>query len=66
MQKTVIIIGLLIVAAGVAWPWLTRLPLGRLPGDILIERPNMKFFFPVTTSILISVVVSVLFWLFRK
>jgi hypothetical protein len=54
------------VAAGVAWPWLTRLPLGRLPGDILIERPNMKFFFPVTTSILISVVVSVLFWLFRK
>jgi uncharacterized protein HemY len=66
MQKTVIIIGLFIVAIGVAWPWLGRLPLGRLPGDILIERPNMKFFFPVTTSILISVVVSVLFWLFRK
>jgi uncharacterized membrane protein YczE len=66
MQKTVILIGLFILAVGVAWPWLGKLPLGRLPGDILIERPNMKFSFPVTTSILVSVVLSVLLWLFRK
>ncbi|HKK33973.1 MAG TPA: DUF2905 domain-containing protein [Desulfomicrobiaceae bacterium] len=66
MQKTVILIGLFILAVGVAWPWLGKLPLGRLPGDILIERPNMKFYFPVTTSILVSVVLSVLLWLFRK
>jgi len=66
MSRTLIIIGLLIVAAGLLWPWLSKLPLGRLPGDIVIERENFRFYFPITTMVIVSVVVSVILWLFRK
>lgn len=66
MQKTLIILGLIIIAAGLAWPWLGRLPLGRLPGDIVINRPGLKVYFPVTTMILISAFISLALWLFRK
>ncbi len=66
MQRTLIIIGLLILAAGLLWPWLSRLGLGRLHGDILIRREGYTFYFPLMTSILVSVVLTLLFWLFRK
>lgn len=66
MSRTLIIIGLIVVAVGVLWPWLSKLPLGRLPGDIVIERENFRFYFPITTMIIVSVVVSVVLWLFRK
>ncbi len=66
MQKTLIIIGIAVVALGLLWPWLSKLPLGRLPGDIVIDRPGMKLYFPVTTSIVVSIVVSLLLWLFRR
>jgi hypothetical protein len=66
MQKLFIILGALILVIGIAWPWLSKLPLGRLPGDIVIDRPGVKFFFPLTTMILVSVVLSLLLWLFRK
>lgn len=66
MSRTLIIIGLIVVAVGVLWPWLSKLPLGRLPGDIVIERENFRFYFPITTMIIVSVVVSVILWLFRK
>lgn len=66
MQKFLIITGILIVLAGLLWPWLVKLPLGRLPGDIVIERPGFSFYFPITTSLLISLVVSLLFWFFRR
>lgn len=66
MQRAFIVIGLLIVAIGVLWPWLSKLPIGRLPGDIVVDRPGFKFFFPLTTMIIVSVVVSLLLWLFRK
>ena len=59
MQRLLIILGILIALAGVAWPWLSKLPLGRLPGDIVIDRPGFKFFFPITTMIIVSVVLSV-------
>lgn len=65
MQKALIIIGLALVAIGLAWPWLSSLPLGRLPGDIVIERENFTFYFPLGTMIVISVVISLLIWLFR-
>ncbi len=65
MQKALIIIGLALVAIGLAWPWLSALPLGRLPGDIIIRRENFTFYFPLGTMILISVVISLLIWLFR-
>lgn len=66
MQRLLIVIGLAVVLIGVLWPWLARLPIGRLPGDIVIDRPGFKFFFPLTTMILVSAVASLLLWLFRK
>lgn len=66
MQRALIIIGVLVVVTGLLWPWLGQLPIGRLPGDIVVERPGFRLYFPITTMILASVVVSVLFWLFRQ
>jgi hypothetical protein len=66
MQRTLIILGITIALIGLLWPWLGKLPLGRLPGDILIDRPGFRFYFPVTTMVLISLLLSLLLWLFRK
>lgn len=66
MQRSLIILGLLIALVGVAWPWVSRLPLGRLPGDIMIDRPGFRFFFPLTTMVIISVVISLILMIFRK
>jgi hypothetical protein len=66
MQRALIVIGLVIAAMGVLWPWLSRLPLGRLPGDIRVETAHGGFFFPIVTCLAISVVLSLLLWLFRK
>lgn len=66
MSRLLILLGLALVLAGIAWPWISRLGLGRLPGDIRIEREGFSFFFPVTTSIVISLVASLLIWWLRK
>lgn len=66
MNRLLIVLGLLLLVAGLAWPWLTKLGLFRLPGDIVIERDGFRFYFPITTMIIVSIVVSLLFWLFRK
>ncbi|WP_136066696.1 DUF2905 domain-containing protein [Modicisalibacter radicis] len=66
MSRTLIVIGLLVAAAGLLWPWLSKLPLGHLPGDIVIHRGNVSFYFPVTTMILASAVLSALVWLFNR
>ena len=66
MARTLIFCGILFVLAGLLWPWLKQVPLGRLPGDIVIEKENFRFYFPVTTSILVSLVLSLLFYLFKK
>lgn len=65
MQRLLVIAGLLLLAAGFLWPWLSRW-FGRLPGDIHVVRDGFSFHFPVTTSLLISVLLSLLFWLFRR
>jgi hypothetical protein len=65
MQKTLIILGLVILAIGLAWPWLGSIPLGRLPGDIIIEKENFKFYLPITTMLIASVVISLIVWLLR-
>lgn len=57
-QKTLIIVGAMVLAAGLLWPWLSKLGLGRLPGDIVIRREGFAFHFPVTTMIFLSIVVS--------
>jgi Protein of unknown function (DUF2905) len=66
MRRIFIAIGIVCILIGIAWPWLSKLPLGRLPGDIVVDRPGMKFFFPLTTMIIVSVILSLLMWLFRK
>jgi hypothetical protein len=66
MGRWLILFGLLLVVLGIAWPWLAKLGLGRLPGDLRIERDGFGFYFPITTSLLISIVLSLLLWLFRR
>lgn len=66
MSRILIVLGLLLVLAGLLWPWLSKLPWGRLPGDIAIERENFRFYFPLGTSIVISLVVSLILWLFTR
>jgi hypothetical protein len=66
MQRTLIIIGLLLVACGLAWPWLSRIPLGRLPGDIHFVRQGVSVHFPLVSCLVISIVLSILMWLLRR
>jgi hypothetical protein len=66
MNRFLVVAGALLVVAGVAWPWLRRLPLFHLPGDIVIERPGFRLFLPITTMIVVSLVVSLIAWLFRR
>ncbi|HKR34125.1 MAG TPA: DUF2905 domain-containing protein [Steroidobacteraceae bacterium] len=66
MQRALFILGILISLVGLAWPWISKLPLGRLPGDILIDRPGFRVFLPITTMIVISVLISLVLMLFRK
>jgi hypothetical protein len=66
MNRLLIIFGTVLIVAGLMWPWLRRLPLFHLPGDIVIDRPGFKFFFPFTTMLLLSAVISLLSWLLRR
>ncbi|HVY81130.1 MAG TPA: DUF2905 domain-containing protein [Steroidobacteraceae bacterium] len=66
MNRFLVVLGSVLVLLGVAWPVLRKLPLFRLPGDIVIDRPGFKFFFPITTMLLISALVSLIAWLFRR
>jgi hypothetical protein len=61
-----ILVGTLVVLAGLAWPWLRRLPLGRLPGDIHIVKDGFSFHFPIVTCLAVSALVSLLVWLLRR
>lgn len=66
MQRFLIVLGLVVLLLGLGWPWLSKLPLGRLPGDLVFERSNLKFYFPFTTMLLASLLLSILLWLFRR
>jgi hypothetical protein len=66
MNRTLIALGIVLLVAGLAWPVLRRLPLFRLPGDVVIHRPGFTFFLPLTTMLLVSVVVSLIAWLLRR
>ncbi|MDT0634723.1 DUF2905 domain-containing protein [Spectribacter hydrogenoxidans] len=66
MQKVILVTGLLIMIAGLLWPWLSRLPLGRLPGDLVFGSGNTRIHIPLTTMLLVSVLVSLLLWLWRR
>jgi hypothetical protein len=66
VSRFLIVLGLIILAAGLLWPVLTRLGLGRLSGDIAIQRGNFTFYFPLVTCIIISVLLSAVLWLFNR
>ena len=66
MNRWLIITGLVLVGIGLLWPWLSKLPLGRLPGDIAVQRDGFSFYFPLMTSLVISVLLSILIWLFNR
>ena len=66
MSRFLIVLGLVIAAIGVLWPVLTRLGLGRLPGDIVVQRENFSFYFPLVTCIIVSILLSAVFWLFNR
>jgi len=66
IRRILIVAGIVLLVTGLLWPLIARLGLGRLPGDIVIERQNFRFYFPLVTSILVSIVLTALFWLFRR
>ncbi len=66
MSRTLILLGILFVVIGVLWPWLGKLGLGRLPGDIVIERENFRLYLPITTSLLASLLLSLIFWFLNR
>ena len=66
MSRLLIALGIALLIAGLLWPWIAKLGLGRLPGDIAIEGEHVRFTFPITTGLLISVVLTLLLWLFRR
>ena len=66
MRALLIVLGAILLVVGIAWPLITRLGLGRLPGDIVVERGNYRFYFPIVTSLLISAIITLVAWLFRR
>jgi hypothetical protein len=66
MNRPLITLGASLILLGLAWPWIKRLPLFHLPGDIVIDRPGLRFLFPITTMLLISAVISIIAWVLRK
>lgn len=63
MSRTLILIGILIILIGLGWPWISKIPFGHLPGDIIIRREHSTFYFPLTTMLLISALLSLILWL---
>jgi len=66
MSRILITLGIILLLLGLTWPWLQKLGLFRLPGDIIIERQNFRLYFPITSMIILSLVFSLLLWLFRR
>lgn len=64
--RFLIVLGVVLVVVGFSWPYLGRIGLGRLPGDIVIEREGFRLYVPITTSLIVSAVLTLGFWLFRK
>jgi hypothetical protein len=66
MNRLLVALGSLLLVTGLFWPWLKKLPLFHLPGDIIIERPGLRFYLPITTMVLVSAVLSIIAWLMRR
>jgi hypothetical protein len=66
MSRALILLGASLIILGIGWSWFRQLPLFRLPGDIVIERPGVRFFFPITTMLLLSALISLAAWILRR
>ena len=66
MSRLLITAGIVLIAIGFAWPLLRRLGFGRLPGDIVIHRSGFDLYFPIVTCLIVSIVLSLILWLFRR
>ena len=66
MARFLVVLGLVLLLAGLLWPYLSQIGLGRLPGDIAIQRENVTFYFPLMTCLLLSVLFSLVFWLVNR
>jgi hypothetical protein len=66
MNRLLVTAGVVLIIAGMLWPWLKRVPLFHLPGDIIIDRPGFKLFLPITTMLIVSAVLSLLALLMRR
>jgi hypothetical protein len=66
VSRWLIVFDVVLIAAGLLWPRLQKIGLGRLPGDIVIERGNFRFYFPIVTSLVISVALSLILWLLNR
>ena len=66
MQRALLIAGSLLLLTGLLWPWVSRVPLGRLPGDLLIDRPGLRVYVPITTMLVLSAALSAILWLMRR
>ena len=66
MQRMLITLGMLLTFAGLLWPWVSKLPIGRLPGDIVIDRHGLKIYIPLMTMLIVSLLLSLLRWIFRR
>ena len=66
ISQFLVTIGVVLVLTGLLWPVLNKTGLGRLPGDIVVERENFRLYFPLTSSIIVSLILTILFWLFRR
>jgi hypothetical protein len=66
MNRLLIALGAVLLLAGVLWPWLRRVGLFHLPGDLVIDRPGFKFYFPLATMLILSLLLSALAWLLRR
>lgn len=66
MQRVLVTFGLVLLVVGLAWPWLGRLGWGRLPGDIVLRHGSFSFYFPIVTCLVLSIVLSLLFWLLNR
>jgi hypothetical protein len=66
MARFLVILGLILVVAGLAWPWLSKIGLGRLPGDIWIARENLTVVIPLGTSLVLSVLLTLILWLIGR
>jgi hypothetical protein len=66
MARFLIVLGLAILVVGLLWPYLSQIGLGRLPGDIVIERKNVTFYFPLMTCLLVSVLFSLVLWVVNR